>query len=194
MEITTITNDQIDFTESVKSLPFIQEIRNKGEKYYSNFAIFIHWMFRKQDNMYYNLPEKERAKKIDEEVFKENLSEEFYHDGNCVIFISRLKTAIMSDAERFYQNTKNDLELLRDKLTSIPLEKEGYYEQEVPNQDGEATIKVKVKVMIDNSAEKLKAMDMAEKLFAFIDKLEVRIKKEDRDKKKKNDDIRLFDN
>jgi hypothetical protein len=194
MEVTTIINEKIDFTENVKSLPFIQEIRKQGETYYSNFATFIHWMFRKQDNVYYNLPEKERAKRIDQEIFKEELSEQFYHDGNCVIFIGRMKSAIMSDAERFYQNTKNDLELLRDKLTSIPLEKEGYYEQEVPSQDGEATIKVKVKVMIDNSAEKLKAMDMAEKLFAFIDKLEIRIKKEDKDKKKKNDDVRLFDN
>ena len=99
----------------------------------------------------------------------------------------------MSDAERFYQNTKNDLELLRESLMNIPLQKKGYYEQEVPSQDGQATIKVKVEVMIDNSAEKLKAMDMAEKLFAFIDKLEARIKREEKDNKKKSGETRMFD-
>jgi hypothetical protein len=193
MEITTIINEQIDFTENVKSLPFIQAVKEQGEEYYFNFAKFIHWMFRKQDNIYYNLPEKERAKRIDDEIFGKELSEEFYHDGNCVIFISRMKSAIMTDAERFYQNTKNDLELLRENLMNIPLQKEGYYEQEIPSQDGETSTKVKVKVMVDNSAEKLKSMDMANKLFEFIDKLEMRIKKEDKDKKKKSGDIRMFD-
>ena len=192
MEITTITNDQIDFTESVKSLPFIQEIR-KDKKLYENFVVFIHYMFNKTENLYYNLPERERAKKIDNEIFKKELSETFYADGNCIIFIGRIKSMLMSDAERFYQNTKNDLELLRESLMNIPLQKKGYYEQEVPSQDGQATIKVKVEVMIDNSAEKLKAMDMAEKLFAFIDKLEARIKREEKDNKKKSGETRMFD-
>lgn len=47
--------------------------------------------------------------------------------------------------------------------------------------------------MVDNSAEKLKSMEMAEKLFAFIDKLEARIKKEEKENKKKGGETRLFD-
>lgn len=194
MEVTKIIDGKIDFTDSVKFLPFIQTLKkNSDELYYSNFAIFIHYMFSKGDNVYYSLPEKERAKRIDDEIFKEQLSEIFYTDMNCVTFIGRLKSALMTDAERFYQNTKNDLELLRDNLINIPLQKEGYYEQEVPSQDGETTVKLKVKVMVDNSAEKLKSMDMAEKLFMFIDKLEVRIKREEKENRKKNNDQRIFD-
>lgn len=193
MEITTIIDGKIDFTDSVKFLPFIKEIREHDKKLYENFIVFIHYMFSKTENLYYNLPERERAKKIDEEIFNDKLSETFYADGNCVIFIGRIKSMLMTDAERFYQNTKNDLELLRENLMNIPLYKKGYYEQEVPSQDGQATIKMKVEVMVDNSAEKLKSMEMAEKLFAFIDKLEARIKKEEKENKKKGGETRLFD-
>lgn len=192
MEVTRVINGDIDFTDTVKSLPFIKALESDREMY-KNFAIFIHHMFRKVDNIYYGLPERERAKRIDEEIFHDELSEKFYSDGNCVIFIGRLKSSMMSDAERFYQNTKNDLELIKENLMNIPLQKEGYYEQDVPSQDGEASIKVKVKVMVDNSAEKLKAMDMAEKLFLFIDKLETRIKKEEKENRKKKSDSRMFD-
>jgi hypothetical protein len=196
MEITRIgVEGEPEFTEDIMSLQWLQDIKKMHkEKFLSAFAKFMHFMF-KRGTLYYDYPEKERIALIDKEVLGEVKSERFLQDGNCLMFYTRVKNASLSEPEKFFEKTKEALNELSEKIRHIPMEKEGYYDQEVPSQDGQATVKVKVKVMIDNSQEFLKSMKMSEDIFDYQDKLRKRIAEQQKSEKrqKKDPSMRLFD-
>ena len=157
------------------------------------FATFIHFMFKK-DLPYWSYPETERIKHIDEEVLQEIKSGSFLSDPDCYVLYNRIKNSIMSEPEKLYERTKVALADLAEKIRNIPLEKKGYYEQEVLGQDNSVT-KVKCEVMIDNSAEYLKSLKISEDIFDHQEKLKKRIEDQiKQDKRNKKDvSMRLFE-
>lgn len=195
MEVTKIgISGEPEFIEDINVLPFMKEAMSKHKKEYINaFATFIHFMFKK-DLPYWVYPEVERIKIIDEEVLKDIKSEAFLTDPNCFTLYNRIKNSVMSESEKLYERTKVALSDLAEKIRNIPIEKKGYYDQEIIGQNGMVT-KVKCEVMIDNSTEYLKSLKTAEDILDHQERLRKRIEEEKKKERRQKKDItiRLFE-
>jgi len=156
-----------------------------------------------RDSIYRNYMPKEREKKVVTMVFPDKTVSYFKGISGMKDLIDVYIDMCYSFKEKIYIRLLNDIEVMMDKLSKIELTKTArvigekevtWYSKKTEKEETE-TIPLSVRVTIDNSEEKIKAMDVIDKLLKREAVLKEALKKEQIENDlKKTSLTRQFDN
>lgn len=196
MSFLVLNNGKVEFTEEGKTLPAVIELNNRDKhldkKFYDDTATYIFYVYKKEGVYANKLPSSKRQYVVEKHLSNRKVSD-FENNITVKKIISLYIELQYTPVEQLGEGLKRDIEDLLKRINNIEYEKEVIVEFEAEvDIDGKKEPKhFHQKVMMDNSAEKEKAMAVALRLMDFDEKLTVKIFKEKKDKKRTG--LAIFD-
>ncbi len=179
-------------TEEGKEIPQVKEVYNAdktlGKKFFHDVLKYIYLVY-KREGVYSTFFENERIRLVLDRHFEKRKVEDFEDSKKVRALILEYQNNQFTKMERFYYQLEKDIEMLMERISSIPYTKK--VKIQVPlEQNGETTL-VETIVEMENFEEKSKAIMSAERLVDYEQKLKDKIFREKKTMKKEN--TRLFD-
>lgn len=194
-------NGNIEVTKEGMQLPPVKHLWNKDKTkdrmFFHNAITFIYWAYT-ADSIFSNMLETARYQKVALLYCNEDDHTKFTENPRVKAVIDLYVELSYSALEHSSMKLRKDLEAIHRKLDDIPFEREAKIDVEVmipiakdkPEELVPHTIRTTM--MIDNSEEKIKVINMVDKLYTLEDRISTRLKKE-RKEKKKTEGRALFD-
>lgn len=198
MEILYLENNTVILNEEAKSLPCIQSLirQDRSEKLlnFQNIITGVYFIY-KPDGLYENLSQKEREVVIYE---KGHISKEWsYYSTNKQVkeFIDVYCKTVLTKARRFLESIKKDMDEFLEHLSSIPMEKKVYFDQniEFEHEGNMVTKRIQRPIKIPNIEEKQKAYSAALKISEMYEKQKAIVNKEMLQERTKKAQRRQYD-
>ena len=202
----TIKDGKAKFSEQGMNLPVVKKLyvkdKTSGKKSFDMWGRFIYYVHDKE-SIYRNYLPKEREKQVVDSMFPDKSVSYFKGIAGLQAVIDTYVEMGLTFKELLYQRLLSDVEAMLDKVSRIELTKTArvqgardvtFYSERLKEEITEK-IDLNVRVTLDNSEEKIKAMDTLDKLL----KREVILKNALREEQvaadlKKASDKRMFDN
>lgn len=202
----TIVEGKAKLSEQGKALPVVKRVhridRTKGKRAFESWMRFVYYAYDKE-SIYKNYLPKEREKKVVESIFPDRNVTYFKTLAGMKALIDDYIERSYTFKELLYRRLLGDVEEMLERLSKIELTKSvrvkatrdvTFYS---PTEKKEITehVPIDVVVKVDNSEEKIKAMDTLDKLL----KREVVLKKALKEEQieadlEKASQKRMFDN
>lgn len=193
MSFLVLNNGKVEFTEEGKTLPAVIELYNSdkrvNKKFVDDSATYIFYVY-KNGGVYENKLPQARKQMVIEKHLPERSIKDFENNRIVKSLIALYVELEYTPVEQLYLGLKRDIEDLLKRVGNIEYEKKVLVEWDSETSIGEVK-HFKEWVLMDNSAEKEKAMNLATKLIDFDEKLKAKIYKEKKDKRKNTN--ALFD-
>jgi hypothetical protein len=196
MSFLVLNNGKVEFTEEGKTLPAVIELNNRDKhqdkRFFDDTATYIFYVYKKEGVYTNKLPTAKRQYVIEKHLPNRKVSD-FENNITVKKIIDLYIELQFTPVEQLGEGLKRDIEDLLKRVGNIEYEKEVMveFDAEVIINNEKEVKHFRQKVVMDNSAEKDKAMATALKLMDFDEKLTVRIFKEKKDKKRTG--LALFD-
>ena len=194
MSFLELKNGKVEFTEEGKTLPSVIELYNSDKRIIKKFvddtATYIFYSY-KNGGVYENKLPNARKQMVIDKHLPERTIKDFENNRIVKSIIALFIELEYTPVEQLYLGLKRDIEDLLKRVSNIEYEKNILVEWD-SEVDGGETRHFKQWVLMDNSAEKEKAMTLATKLIDFDEKLKAKIYKEKKEKRQTG--IALFDN
>jgi hypothetical protein len=201
----TISDGKAVVNEEGMALPFVLKVY-KSDKTHNKakFELLMRFVYHaySKDSIYRNYLPKEREQKVVETLFPDKKLKYFKESPGMSILIKEYISMTYTFKELLYRRLLIDIEQMMDRLSKIELTKtarvKGRREIDIYVDEIGKSIKkevdLDVRISIDNSEEKIKAMDILDKLL----KREAMLKKALQEEKieaqmKKQSEQRMFD-
>jgi len=186
-------------SEQGMALPSVQSVykldKSKGKKTFNNWMKFMYYAYAK-DSIYRNYLPAERERKVVEAMFPDKSVKYFKSIEGMAVLIEKYIDMTYTFKEKLYRRLLQDVEEMQEEMSRVPLKKTVRVKQDkdvkfysrVEEQEITETVSFDVRVTIDNTPEKLKAMDNLEKLLIREEILKKKLKEEqiEMDTAKKN--------
>lgn len=175
--------------------------KKKGKPAFKKAMKFIYYVYHK-DSIYRNYLPHKRELKVIEVMFPGAHVNEFIRDPKIKAVISAYVDANYTFKEKIYKRLLKDIEDMMEKVSKVPLTKTTRVKQardvsffcKECKKEITQNIEVNANLVIDNSEEKLKAMDVLEKLLNRETILKKQLKEEEQNLKIAKSAGYLFDN
>ncbi len=166
------------------ALPLVRKVYSrdkvKGKASFETWMRFIYYSYNKE-SIYRNYLPKEREKKVIEALFPDRSISYFKNIPGMKALIEFYIESTYTFKELLYRRLLNDVEQMMDRLSKVELSKTVRLKQsrditffsKVEKKEVTETIDIDMRISVDNSEEKIKAMDTLDKLL----KREVILKK-----------------
>lgn len=192
--------------EQGMGLPLVRKLymrdKTRHKKSFETWMRFIYYAYDK-DSIYRNYLPKEREKKVVEMLFPDRTVTYFKQIAGLQAVVDLYVEMSYTFKELLYRRLLADVEVMLDRVSKIELTKTArvqgarditFYSKELKKEITEM-IDLDVRVSLDNSDEKIKAMDTLDKLLKRENILKRALKEEQIEADlKKASDKRLFDN
>ena len=192
-----LEKERVQITEEGMMLPEVKEIWNRdkhsAKPYFNKVITYLFWMYKK-DGEYQNHPIKRRME------LAGNMAGVNPKDMEDCPHIRKLISAYVENettlTERLYLGIKKDINDILEYVKDIPfvVKEKVEVDVDVPKFAGSTdTVKhtIKVEVEVDNTEKKWKAMERADKLIDFEEKIRKKVIKEAQ--LKRSGETRKFD-
>ena len=179
-----LENDVVKISEQAMALPESKAVWNmdkhKGKPFFNNVITFTFYMYH-PESIYRNLDSRMRKSKIIKVHFP-GLRYEIDQDQRVKDFIDTFNMLSKTQKERILDTMIKDLEDMMDHLAKIEFQKRIDEVHTVfvkcPAKGEEIPVDVKVKKVVDNSQEKMKAMKLIEDAMEREEALRKKVEKE----------------
>jgi hypothetical protein len=190
MSFLILNNGKVEVTEEGKLISEVTALYNSDKsskkKFYNDTLTYIYFSY-KNNGIYCNkLPKSRKQFVIDKHLLDRTIND-FERHPRCKELIDIYIDLEYTPIERLYEGLKRDIEDILKRIDTIPYEKEIMveFESEVDLGKGEKDIKkFKQRVIMDNSEEKEKKMELAIKLFDYDKKLQSKMFDESKEKRR----------
>lgn len=191
-----IADEAMGFDE-VKKI-YRKDRRNESKPYFNKVITYIYHAYATVHGLS-NIFPAERKKRVCNAYFNgEDVASQLENDADVVALIDLYKKDSGTITERFYEGLKPQMEDLLNHINSIPMTRKQRVKKKINvefidtngNQQHQE-VDINVMIEIDNSEEKLKAFNTADKLIDLEQKMKVKVIQERKDKKKNT--RRMFD-
>ena len=182
-------NGKIVVAEIAKSLPIVKDLMKKGPEYFEKAITYIFWMHSDQ-SIYKELLDSQRKLYICKEHLDNENPDDFEKCEEVQRFVELYDDIQLSREERVRKALQKDMDDLLTRLTKIGFTKMVTVEIDV-EENGE-TSKKRVKREVDNTKEKLEALQSAKTILQLSKDLDLIIKSNVKNKKSEARK-RLFD-
>jgi len=180
-----LEGDIVKINDQAMTLPEVKRVysmdKHKGKPFFNRVITYIYYMYHR-DSIYRNLDEPVRRNKIRNVYFPEIRKPYFWEDERIKAMVDVYNFLAKSRKERIFDTMLKDLEDMMDHLATIKFQKTIDETHTVfvkcPAKGEEIPVDVKVKKVIDNSQEKLKAMKLIEEALEREETLRKKIEKE----------------
>jgi len=192
-------------SEEAMSVPIFQKVykidKAKGKKSFDLWMRFVYSAYSKE-SIYHNYLPKEREKRVVENMFPDKSVSYFKGIAGMKQLIEFYIESTYTFKEKLYLRLLNDVEEMMERLSKIELTKitrvKGkkditFYSEKV-KEDITESIDIDVRISIDNSEEKIKAMDTLDKLLKRESVLKKALKEEQIEADLEERKGRLYDN
>jgi hypothetical protein len=191
MSFIELKNGEIEVTEEGKTLPEIKELyaadrTSSHKRWYKDALTFLYYVY-KRDGIYANLFPSERKERVIQRYMPGRSIKDFENNKAFVKVRDLYMDLQFTTVERMILKVDDDMEMLLKKISEVPLTKRVKVKIKI-DDDGRTEERF---IDMDNSEEKFKVMQIAEKLIEYQAKLREKIV---RDERKKKTHKRLFDN
>ena len=166
------------------ALPLVRKVYSrdkvKGKASFETWMRFIYYSYNKE-SIYRNYLPKEREKKVVEALFPDRKVSYFKNIPGMKALMDFYIESTYTFKELLYRRLLNDVEQMMDRLSKVELNKTVRLKQsrditffsKTEKKEVTETIDIDMRISVDNSEEKIKAMDTLDKLL----KREVILKK-----------------
>lgn len=200
MGFLSLVNKQVVLSPEAEEFPEIVRLRNsdktKGKKFFNSCLVYIYHTYS-FDHVMNNMLPMERRRRVCETYLNGESYEKYEKNQRVRAVIELFMDDEYSINERFYQGIKNDMEQLMNHLNNIPWERKMMIEKPLvvkhPETNDDIEVTIKDEIIVDNSAEKMAALDKAKKLMGIMSELEKSIKEERKGKNRKEKPMSLLD-
>jgi len=186
MSFLTLNNGKVEFTEEGKTLPAVIELYNRdkhvNKRFVEDTATYIFYTYKREGVYQNKLPQSKKQYVINKHL-PDRKVDDFEKNITVKALIDLYIELEFTPLEQLYEGLKRDIEDLLKRVSNIEYEKKILVEWDSEVEGGE-TRHFKQWVLMDNSAEKEKAMNLAIKLVDFDEKLKVKVYKENKEKRK----------
>ena len=186
MSFLTLNNGKVEFTEEGKTLPAVIELYNRdkhvNKRFVEDTATYIFYTYKREGVYQNKLPQSKKQYVINKHL-PDRKVDDFEKNITVKTLIDLYIELEFTPLEQLYEGLKRDIEDLLKRVSNIEYEKKILVEWDSEVEGGE-TRHFKQWVLMDNSAEKEKAMNLAIKLVDFDEKLKVKVYKENKEKRK----------
>ena len=170
--------------------PFVQKVyksdKSKGKKSFDSWMRFVFFAYAKE-SIYRNYLPEERERQVVLALFPNKTVTYFKTITGMKEFISKYINLTYTFKEKLYRRLLEDIEEMQDAASKIPLTKtvrvkgnrDITFYSRVEDQDVTESVDLDVRVTIDNTVEKLKAIDTLEKLLKREEILKKKLKEEE---------------
>ena len=181
-----LEDDVVRINEQAMTLPETKAIwgmdKRRHKKYFQKIITYTYYMYHR-DSIYRNLDISDRRKKIMSTYFPDSRKhDEIESDYRVQAFINIYNELSKTQKERIRDSMIKDLEQMADHLSKIEFQKKIDETHTImvkcPEKGEEIPVDVKVKKIIDNSQEKLKAMKLIEETMDREEAIKKKIEKE----------------
>lgn len=168
----------IELINPAEKLPVVKKLLEEYKDVNLLQKIFVYvYNTYHRESIYNEYTINERKDRICLDLFENKIRPEYFEDNKIIKdFIDLFVEMTMTAVERDHERCKKDIEDLHLHISSIPFIYKKTITRNVsfenPNKKGEIKIEeVDVVIDIDNSEEKIKALNTREKLYALDQKL-----------------------
>ena len=186
MSFLTLNNGKVEFTEEGKTLPAVIELYNRdkhvNKRFVEDTATYIFYTYKREGVYQNKLPQSKKQYVINKHL-PDRKVDDFEKNITVKALIDLYIELEFTPLEQLYEGLKRDIEDLLKRVSNIEYEKKILVEWDSEVEGGE-TRHFKQWVLMDNSVEKEKAMNLAIKLVDFDEKLKVKVYKENKEKRK----------
>lgn len=184
---------KVGITPEGENLPEVIQLKKREDKDFKDILTYIYFVYSKETIYHNKLPSERRDLVFRDYIGGKSRSKDFEDNRYIRDVIKRYLDLQFTPTELLYNRICKEIEDLLNYISSIPYEKEENIMIDVETEEnGEKIIKKKkVRVKTDNSEEKGKALQLAEKLLSYEEKLKSKVMKEISNKKKSSE--RIFD-
>jgi valyl-tRNA synthetase len=171
--------------------------KHKGKPFFNRIITYTFYVYNK-DSIYRNLNPSQREEKVMSVYFPE-VRNRSMEDDRVKAFIKAYNYLTKSSKERIRDTMLKDLEEMALKLSNIKFTKQKKVNQPVfvhcPHCQKDVTVDVDMKIDIDNTEEKLKAMKVIEEIMKREEEIKKKIDQERlAEKGRETVTQRMFDN
>lgn len=173
-------NGKIQVTDIARSMPEVIALKKNGAEYFENAITYIFWMHA-DESIYKEMLHSQRKLYICKRHLDNANPDDYEKNEDVQRFIELYDDIQLSREERLRKSIQKDMDDLLTRITHIKFTKEVRVEIEV-EENGE-TKKKRVMQEVDNTKEKLEALQSAKTLLQLSKDLDVIIKANIKNKK-----------
>ncbi len=197
MDLLKLENETVILITEAETLPQVKRFRAKIMQRKKFFDESIRYMFymHSRKSVFRDMPPQQRQKKIFETFFPERKLTEFENSKGFKEFKEFYLEFTKSYKERMYENHLADIEQMAINISKIEFTKKKKIVRTIKVKVGKDWFDVDIdtELNVDNTSEKLAAMDLMTKLIEKEEFLRKKIDEEYIKKSKKAEERRLFD-
>ena len=179
-----LEDDIVRLNPQALTIPEIRKIKasdkNAGKPVFSRILEYTYHMYS-PNSIYRHLPEDKRREKVVMNLFSK-INPATYEKGNVKAFVEIYKEYSYTQKQRVLDRMTTDLEQMIENLSKIPFSIKVNETHRVfvncPRKGEEVPVDVRIKKVVDNSAEKMKAMKMIEEALDRQEQLRKKVEKE----------------
>lgn len=197
MDILRLKDERVELIIEAEGLPQVGEFRKSimsRKKFFDDCMRFIYYMYSR-NSVFRDILPKEREEKIMDTFFPKRTSVDFTRSDGFNKFVEWYLDFTKSYKERMYENHLSDIEEMAINISKISFTKKKKILRTVNVKVGKEYMDVDIdtEIIVDNTEEKLKAMDLMTRLIEKEEFLKKKITEEYIKGTKKGMERRLFD-
>jgi hypothetical protein len=197
MEILELRDEQVKLIEGTEGLPQIKKFKSKimqRKKFFDDSLCYIFYMHSRKSVFRGMLP-KERKQKIFDTFFPSRKIGEFEASAGFDDFVKWYLDFTKTYKEKMYSNHLADIETMAENISKISFTKKKRIIRTIKVKVGKDWFDADVdtELEVDNTEEKLAAMDLMTRLIEKEEYLKKKIQEEYIKDSKKQQERRLFD-
>ena len=199
MDILILKDEVVELIEGAEALPQVKKFRTgimQREKFFRDSLKYLYYMYSRKSTFSQMLPE-DRKKKIFETFFPSEVKDKFDASKAFITFKDWYFEFSKSYKEKMYENHLADIEEMAVNISKIKFIKKKKIIREIqvkcPKKGDYVKVDIDTEIEIDNTQEKLNAMDLMTRLIEKEEFLKKKIHEEYIKESKKQKQRRLFD-